>query len=161
MAVAGLPDRQRRLAILVGIGAAAVLRIALGAVALRLLEIVGLLLLWVAWRMYRELRGPSHPHAGAVPKTLRAAMVQIVLADVSMSLDNVLAVAGAAAGHYWVLVAGLGLSVVLMGVAADLVARLLTRLRWLAWLGLLIVLGVALRLIWVGGHEVAGHVLAG
>lgn len=164
MAVTGLPVGQRRMAILVGIGAAAVLRIVLGAVALRLLEIVGLLLagglllLWVAWRMYRELRRHHHPAARGGAKTLGAAMLQIVLADVSMSLDNVLAVAGAAEGHLWVLVAGLGLSVVLMGLAADLVARLLERHRWMAWIGLLIVLFVALRLIWVGGWEVAGAV---
>jgi YjbE family integral membrane protein len=166
LAVAGLPVRQRRLAIVVGVGGAAVLRIALGAVALQLLEIVGLLLagglllLWVAWRMYRELRRHAHKSAAA-PKTLTAAMMQIVLADVSMSLDNVLAVAGAAEGHLWVLVIGLGLSVVLMGVAADLVARLLERMRWLAWLGLLIVLSVAVRMIWVGAHDVAGQVMAG
>ena len=167
LAVTGLPARQRRPAILVGIGAAAVLRIALGAVALRLLAIVGLLLagglllLWVAWRMYRELRRHAAVQAAQAPKTVAAAMLQIVLADVSMSLDNVLAVAGAAAGHLWVLVVGLALSVVLMGVAADVVARLLERLRWLAWIGLLIVLSVALRLIWVGAHQVAGRMLAG
>ena len=167
LAVAGLPARQRRLAIIVGVGAAAVMRIALGAVALNLLQIVGLLLagglllLWVAWRMYRELRRQEPTHQAKVPKTLAAAMVQIVLADLSMSLDNVLAVAGAAAGHLWVLVTGLAISVVLMGVAADFLARLLERMRWLAWLGLLVVMGVALRLIWVGGHEVAGHVLPG
>jgi YjbE family integral membrane protein len=165
MAVAGLPTRQRRLAIVVGVGAAAVLRIALGAIALTLLEIVGLLLagglllLWVAWRMYRELRRPKHEsYATKVPKTLGAAMLQIVLADISMSLDNVLAVAGAAADHYWVLVVGLGLAVVLMGVAADFVARMLDRLRWLAWVGLLIVLFVALKMIWEGGWDVAAAV---
>ncbi len=162
MAVSGLPVRQRRFAILVGIGAGAVLRILLGAVALQLLQIVGLLLagglllLWVAWRMYRELRRTHRPAARSGSKTLGTAMLQIVLADVSMSLDNVLAVAGAAEGHLWVLVAGLGLSVVLMGLAADAVARLLERQRWLAWVGLLIVLFVALRLVWVGGWEVAG-----
>ena len=167
MAVAGLPTHQRRMAILVGIGAAAALRIAMGAVALKLLAIVGLLLagglllLWVSWRLFRELRRPTETHARAAPKTLAAAMWQIALADVSMSLDNVLAVAGAAAGHFWVLVTGLVLSVVLMGVAADLVARLLERNRWLAWAGLVIVLIVALRMIWTGGHEVAEHVLAG
>ena len=167
LAVAGLPDRQRRMAIVIGVGAAAVMRIALGAVALRLLEIIGLLLagglllLWVAWRMYRELRHDAHTTAAKAPKTLMAAMVQIVLADVSMSLDNVLAVAGAAAGSYWVLVVGLILSVALMGVAADLAARLLERYRWVAWIGLLVVLGVAVRMIWAGGHQVAGHLLAG
>jgi predicted tellurium resistance membrane protein TerC len=88
-------------------------------------------------------------------------MAQIVLADLSMSLDNVLAVAGAAQGHLWVLIAGLALSVVLMGVAANLVARLLVRHRWIAWIGLLIVLAVALQLIWKGGHDVADHVMQG
>jgi YjbE family integral membrane protein len=167
MAVAGLPTQQRRMAILVGIAAAALLRVAMGAVALELLAIVGLLLaggillLWVAWRLYRELRRPAAARALAPPKTLGAAMWQIALADVSMSLDNVLAVAGAAAGHFWVLVTGLVLSVVLMGVAADLVARLLERNRWLAWAGLVIVLVVALRMIWNGGHDVAERVMAG
>jgi YjbE family integral membrane protein len=164
LAVAGLPRRQRRQAIVAGIGGAAVIRIALGAVALQLLAVVGLLLagglllLWVCWRMYRELRRAGTPgHGARPPKTLMAAMVQIVLADLSMSLDNVLAVAGAAEGHLWVLVTGLALSVVLMGMAADLVARLLVRNRWVAWIGLLIVLAVALRLIWDGAHDVAAH----
>ena len=167
LAVSGLAGRPRRVAILVGIGAAAGLRIALGAVALRLLAVVGLLLagglllLWVGWRLYRELRRHARAPAAAAPKTLAAAMVQIVLADLSMSLDNVLAVAGAADGTFWVLAVGLGLSVVLMGVAAELVARLLARHRWLAWLGLLIVLGVALRLVWVGAGQLAAHVMSG
>ena len=165
LAVAGLPARQRRIAILLGVGAAAGLRIALGAVALRLLEIIGLLLagglllLWVAWRMYRELRHHGRNHVTAAPKSLRSAMLQIVLADLSMSLDNVLAVAGAAEGHYWVLVTGLLLSVALMGVAADLAARLLERYRWVAWIGLAVVVSVALRLIWEGGGQVAARVL--
>lgn len=165
LAVAGLPTQQRRLAIAVGVGAAAVLRVGFGAIALQLLEIVGLLLaggvllLWVCWRMYRELsRGAVHGESHAAPKSLASAMLQIVLADVSMSLDNVLAVAGAAGGHFWVLAVGIVLSVVLMGVAADLVARLLMRHRWIAWGGLLIVLFVALRLIWDGGHDVADHI---
>jgi predicted tellurium resistance membrane protein TerC len=97
---------------------------------------------------------------GRKAKSLRQAMIQIVLADLSMSLDNVLAVAGAAGGHLWVLVAGLAVSVVLMGVAANLIAGLLERHRWIAWVGLLIVLYVALNLIWDGGHEVLRH-LAG
>ncbi len=84
-------------------------------------------------------------------------MVQIVLADLSMSLDNVLAVAGAAEGHLWVLVVGISLSVVLMGLAASLVARLLQRYRWIAWGGLLVVLYIAIKLIWEGSHEVAGR----
>jgi YjbE family integral membrane protein len=165
LAVAGLPPHQKRPAILVGIGAATVLRIVLGAVTLQLLEIVGLLLaggillLWVCWKMYRELRHQSAPHGEVTPvvKTLPQAMFQIVLADLSMSLDNVLAVAGAAGGNVWVLVTGLAISVVLMGLAASLVANLLERHRWIAWVGLLIVLYVALKLIWEGSHEVAGH----
>jgi YjbE family integral membrane protein len=167
MAVSGLPKQQRRTAILVGVGGAAVLRIALGTITLQLLAVVGLLLagglllLWVCWKMFRELRRSHGTAAGGAPKTLRAAMVQIVLADLSMSLDNVLAVAGAAQGHLWVLIAGLALSVVLMGVAANLVARLLVRHRWIAWIGLLIVLAVALQLIWKGGHDVADHVMQG
>lgn len=163
LAVAGLPPHQKRPAIIIGIAAAAILRIALGAVTLQLLEIVGLLLaggillLWVCWKMFRELRKPSGAHAVAAnekPKTLRSAMIQIILADLSMSLDNVLAVAGAAAGHTWVLVTGLAVSVVLMGLAATFVARLLETYRWIAWVGLLIVLYVALKLVWEGGHEV-------
>lgn len=167
LAVAGLPPRQRRLAIVVGIGGAALLRMALGAVTLQLLQVVGLLLagglllLWVCWKMYRELRRTAHGPPAATGRTLRAAMLQIVLADLSMSLDNVLAVAGAAEGNLWVLVAGLALSVVLMGVAANLVARLLERYRWIAWIGLLIVLSVALRLIWDGGWDVAAHMAPG
>jgi YjbE family integral membrane protein len=163
MAVTGLPVRQRRIAILIGVGGAAVLRIAFGAVTLQLLHIVGLLLagglllLWVCWKMYRELRRTRHEQAAEAPRSLRDAIIQIVLADVSMSLDNVLAVAGAAEDHLWVLVVGLALSVVLMGVAANLVAKALARYRWIAWVGLLIVLTVALRLIWEGGWEVAEH----
>ena len=164
LVVAGLPREKRRGAILLGIGAATLMRIALGAVALRLLEIVGLLfaggllLLWVAWKMFRELRGMGAELAAArVPKTLRAAVWQILLADLSMSLDNVLAVAGAAQGRLWVLVTGLALSVVLMGLAASLVARMLARYRWLGWVGLLVVLEIALRLIWEGAWQIAGR----
>jgi YjbE family integral membrane protein len=161
MAVAGLPSRQKRSAILLGIGAATVIRIGLGAVALQLLEILGLLLagglllLWVCWRMYRELRRPHILRTAGGGKTLRQAISQIILADISMSLDNVLAVAGAAHERLWVLATGLVLSVALMGLAANLVARLLERYRWIAWVGLLIVLYVALEMIWSGGHEVA------
>jgi YjbE family integral membrane protein len=161
LAVAGLPARQKRPAILLGIGGATAIRIAMGAVALQLLAIIGLLLaggillLWVCWKMFRELRR-SHRVVvdGAENKTLRQAMLQIILADVSMSLDNVLAVAGAAHDRFWVLVTGLLLSVGLMGLAAGLIARLLERHRWIAWVGLLIVLYVAVTMIWHGGHEV-------
>jgi len=163
LAVAGLPAHQKRPAILVGIGAATILRIALGAVTLQLLEIVGLLLagglllLWVAYKMFRELQHSTKVHAVAPQKSLKAAMLQIVLADLSMSLDNVLAVAGAADGHTWVLAVGLAFSVVLMGLAASFIAKLLEKHRWIAWIGLLIVLYIALKLIWEGGHEVWVH----
>ena len=163
LAVAGLPARQKRPAILLGIGGATAIRIAMGAVALQLLAIIGLLLaggillLWVCWKMFRELRRTHRVVAGGEgTKTLRQAMFQIILADVSMSLDNVLAVAGAAHDRLWILVTGLLLSVGLMGLAAGLIARLLERRRWIAWVGLLIVLYVALTMIWHGGHEVAG-----
>ena len=169
LAVLGLPARERRLAILFGITAAAAIRIALASVALRLLAIVGLtlagglLLLWVCWRMVRELRRHAGRPAGsaatavAVPGMLRRAIWRIVLADLSMSLDNVLAVAGAAGQHLWVLVAGLAMSVVLMGAAATLIARLLERYRWIGWIGLLVVTAVALELIAKGSHQVLRH----
>ena len=163
MAVAGLPAARKRAAILGGVGGAAVVRVGLALVAVRLLAIVGLLLagglllLWVCWRMYRELRPSERRAAGAAPKSLGAAMGQILLADLSMSLDNVLAVAGAARGHTGVLVVGLVLSVVLMAVAASLIARVLERYRWLAWVGLGVVLFVAVRLVWEGGLEIWGR----
>lgn len=166
LAVNGLPAHQRRSAIIVGIAGATVLRIAFGAVTLQLLQIIGLLfaggvlLLWVCWKMYRDLMsGSGHGHeevaAPAKPKTLRQAMIQIVIADVSMSLDNVLAVAGAAEGHPWVLVVGIAISVVLMGVAASYIAKLLEKYKWIAWIGLIIVLFVAFKMIWDGGWDVA------
>ena len=162
MAVAGLPAAQKRPAILLGIAGATVIRIALGAIALQLLAIIGLLLagglllLWVCWKMFRELRGArAHGRPDRGHKTLAQAMTQIVLADISMSLDNVLAVAGAANGSTWVLMLGLLLSVVLMGVAANLLANVLERQRWIAWAGLLIVLYVAGSMIWAGSTDVA------
>ncbi len=168
LAVAGLPARQQRSAIVAGIAGATLIRIALGAVTLQLLQIVGLLLaggillLWVCWKMFRELRRHGRHEAVEVrPKSLWEAMTQIILADLSMSLDNVLAVAGAADGNVWVLVAGLAFSVVLMGIAASLIARLLERHRWIAWVGLAIVFWIALRLIWDGSHEVAAHLGGG
>ena len=166
MAVAGLPDAQKSRAILIGIAVATVLRIGFALVTLRLLAVVGLLfaggllLLWVAWRMYRELRSARHDAVAATAapvKTMRQVLVQIVLADISMSLDNVLAVAGASLEHPWVLVFGLTISVVLMGVAARLVADLLERYRWIAWVGLLVVVYVALRLMWDGAHDISAH----
>jgi YjbE family integral membrane protein len=169
MAAAGLPPERRRRAILIGIGVATALRILFAALALRLLAIIGLslaggiLLLWVAWKLFRELR-QSHAaglrHGGgddpAGRKTMAQAVLHIVVADVSMSLDNVLAVAGVAKtqAEPWVLFLGLGLSVALMGVASSLIARLLARHSWLAWLGLAIIGLVALRMIWAGGGDV-------
>ena len=167
LAVAGLPDKHKRPAIILGIGGATAIRIALGAVALQLLAVIGLLLagglllLWVCWKMGRELRRSHLLHAAVPAKTLGAAMLQIVLADLSMSLDNVLAVAGVSHDRTWVLVTGLLLSVGLMGVAANLLSRLLERHRWIAWIGLGIVLYVALTMIWDGGWAVADHVRQG
>lgn len=173
MAAAGLPADQRRTAIIWGIGAATVMRIAFASITVQLLQIVGIvlaggvLLLWVCWKMYRELRDggghdlpddAGHPEgeeaAGPPRKTLRQAVTQILVADVSMSLDNVLAVAGAAKEHPVILVIGLAISVVLMGVAATFIARLLDRHRWIAWFGLLIILYVALNMIYEGTHQV-------
>jgi YjbE family integral membrane protein len=165
MAVAGLPPAQKRMAVLVGVGFAVVVRVAMAFVALRLLAIVGLtlagglLLLWVCWKMYRELRRqPKHGEGGAVrAKTALQAAVQIALADISMSLDNVLAVAGAAHDHPYILALGLLLSVVLMGVAASIIATQLERRRWIAWVGLAVVLFVSLRMIFDGAHKVLEH----
>ncbi|MBB2201668.1 YjbE family putative metal transport protein [Gluconacetobacter tumulisoli] len=163
MAVRGLPADHQRKAILSGVAAAALIRIGLAIVAVRLLAIIGLtlagglLLLWVCWRMYRELRGPHDGAAGGMsrpPASLRTAIIRIVVADLSMSLDNVLAVAGAAGEHIWVLISGLAVSVLMMAVAAALIARLLERYRWIAWVGLLIVLGVSIELIVKGGGEI-------
>jgi YjbE family integral membrane protein len=173
LAAAGLPPEQRSRAILVGIIAATVLRIAFSGIAIELLEIVGLLLaggillLWVCWKMWRELRGPDHKEAeaalstgdGKAPhKTFAQAAWQIVIADISMSLDNVLAVAGAARDHPAALVFGLVLSIVLMGVAASFIARLLNRHRWIAYVGLAIILYVSFDMIWRGALEVWPHV---
>lgn len=165
MAVRSLSGAQRRKAIWAGVGLAAVIRVLLALVAVKLLAIVGLtlagglLLLWVCWRMYREMQ---HSHAegdgeAGAPGSLRSAIIKILIADLSMSLDNVLAVAGAAREHPGILVMGLALSVVLMGLAASLIARLLERYKWISWVGLLVVLAVAVELIVSGGGEVWGH----
>ena len=164
LAVAGLPAHQRTKAAAFGILIAAALRLGLAFLAVRLLTIIGLmlagglLLLWVCWRMYRELRITHRKRATAPPpKTMGQALLQVTLADLSMSLDNVLAVAGAAYQRPWVLAIGLCTAVLLMGVAARFIAELLERYRWLAWAGLAVVLFVALRLIWEGGQDVAEH----
>jgi len=172
LAAAGLPKEQRGRAILLGVVAATVLRILFASVTTYLLQVVGLLLagglllLWVSWKMWRELRaGPHHDDevgeaalegqpTGAPRKTLGEAARQIVIADVSMSLDNVLAVAGAAREHPWVLIAGLVLSIALMGLAATFIARLLQRYRWIAYVGLAIIVYVAAEMIYRGWYEV-------
>ncbi|NKN05654.1 TerC family protein [Rhizobium laguerreae] len=172
LAAAGLEATQRRKAIIVGIVAATLLRILFASVAVYLLAIVGLLLagglllLWVCWKMWRELRAGHGEHHGAVgaegapKKTFFQAATQIVIADVSMSLDNVLAVAGAAREHPSVLVIGLALSIALMGIAANFIARLLTNHRWIAYVGLLIILYVSLDMIHRGGVELLPYVQA-
>ncbi|CAI2934696.1 TerC family protein [Aminobacter niigataensis] len=200
LAAAGLPADQRKKAILVGIAAATVLRIGFALITQWLLAIGpmlliagGLLLLWVCWKMWREL-SVSHEQeheatealsdadydrdgkiAGKGPrKTFAQAAWQIVIADVSMSLDNVLAVAGAAMDHPTVLIIGLALSIALMGFAASFVARLLHKFRWIAYIGLVIILYVALKMLldgavdqfpeqfgflsqWFGGHSAPAH----
>lgn len=174
LAAAGLPKEQRGKAILIGIIAATVLRIIFAGMATQLMQIVGLLLaggvllLWVCWKMWRELRASAaheetHPMIeGAAPlegkaapaKTLKQATMQIVIADVSMSLDNVLAVAGAAREHPVVLVFGLALSVAMMGAAATFIARLLHKHRWIAYVGLAVILYVAGDMIYRGTLDV-------
>ncbi|MFA6021407.1 MAG: TerC family protein [Rhodospirillales bacterium] len=172
MAAAGLPALQRRKAILWGIIAAALLRIVFAIFTSQLLMIVGLmvaggiLLLWVSWKLWREIRSSAREEAEAEAaledaniatkpgKSFKEAVTQIVVADVSMSLDNVLAVAGAAREHTGVLILGLALSVALMGLAASFVARLLQRHHWIAYVGLIVILFVAVKMIWDGSLEV-------
>lgn len=164
LAAARLPVEQRRRAIWLGIGIATVLRIALASIALRLLAIIGLtlaggiILLWVVWKFYRDLNNDALSvgisENQAAPTSFSGAIWRLVAADLSMSLDNVLAVAGAARDHFWVLAAGLMLSVGLMGLASTLVTRLLARYQWVAWLGLAVVAFVALRMIYDGSIEV-------
>jgi YjbE family integral membrane protein len=179
MAAAGLSKELRAKAIMIGIVAAMLMRVMFALVAAQLMTIVGLmaaggvLLLWVAWKLWRELRD-NHSSlqsssssetlnvreecpSVSVPKqkTLRQAIVQILVADLTMSLDNVLAVAGAAHDHPYIMAFGLFLSVALMGVAATWIARLLERNRWIAYVGLLLILYVALKMIWEGGVMLA------
>jgi len=179
LAAAGLPKEQRGKAILIGIAAATVLRIIFALLATQLLQILGLLLvggvllLWVCWKMWRELRTSAKEEAegletltgedidksgtvgnNAPRKTLKQAALQIVIADVSMSLDNVLAVAGAAREHPNILILGLAVSVALMGIAASFIAKLLHRFPWVSYLGLAIILFVALKMIYEGFMEV-------
>jgi len=172
---AGLPAEQRKKVIMIGVIAALVLRIAFALVVSQLLQVVGLvlaggiLLLWVAWRMYREIRHKDESvgseeiagdeHSGLKPaKSFASAAWGVALADVSMSLDNVLAVAGAAREHPYVLVFGLILSVILMGAAANVIAKYIDRYRWIAWGGLAVILWVACKMIYEGAGHVAPHI---
>jgi YjbE family integral membrane protein len=169
---AGLPPDQRRKVIILGVLAALVLRIAFALVVSQLLQIVGLvlagglLLLWVAWRMWRELRDAGESAGSpeiegdedsgiAASKSFAAAAWGVAIADVSMSLDNVLAVAGAAREHPGILIVGLILSVALMGIAANLIAKYIDRYRWIGYLGLAVIMWVALKMIWDGWNHVA------
>ena len=178
MAAAGLPKHQRGKVILIGIIAATVLRIIFALGTSYLLGVFGLLLaggvllLWVSWKLWRELReGGGHAQVegekalegetavGAKPKTFMQAAMQIIAADVSMSLDNVLAVAGAAHDHPTVLIIGLVLSVALMGIAATLVARILQKYRWVAYIGVLIIFYVSIEMIWKGANQSYGEMV--
>jgi YjbE family integral membrane protein len=166
-AAAGLPPRQQRKVIMIGAGLALLARVAFALVATQLLAIIGLLLagglllLWVAWKIWRDLRSGhgSEAHteaslAAQAPKTMGSAIMQVAVADISMSLDNVLAVAGAARDHPYIMIFGLLLSIALMAVAAQMIARMIDRHRWVAYVGLVIVLFVAFRMIYDGGLEV-------
>src|SRR3954452_10618547 len=169
----GLPAKQRQKVIMLGVGMALFFLIGFALVATQLLQLTGLvlagglLLLWVAYNMYRELRhapmvtadDPETPAVEGPPasKTFLQAAIQVTLADLSMSLDNVLAVAATAREHPAVLFVGLALSVTLMGLAANLVAKLVQRFKWIAWIGLLLILYVALNMIWDGAHELGPH----
>ncbi|HEX6994122.1 MAG TPA: TerC family protein [Gammaproteobacteria bacterium] len=177
MAVAGLPREQRARAMFIGIAAATVLRILFASITVQLLQVIGLLLagglllLWVSWKLWRELQAARYerslhePHETAADangeprarpreKSLRESATQIIVADVSMSLDNVLAVAGVAREHAWVLVFGLSLSVALMAFAAVMVARLLQRFHWIGYVGLALIFYVSLRMIYEGTLEI-------
>ena len=178
LAAARLPPEQRRRAIIVGILAATVLRILFAGITTQLLQVLGLLLaggillLWVCWKMWRELRATSQDEQGAHEilvesdsgrkgiaagrlgrKTFGQATLQIVVADASMSLDNVLAVAGAARDHPFVLIFGLLLSIALMGIGAELLGRLLQKHRWIAYVGLAIIFYVACEMMYRGAYE--------
>jgi YjbE family integral membrane protein len=175
MAAARVHPSIRAKVIVLGIAGAVILRIMFAAVATQLLAIVGLtfaggiLLLWVCWKMYREITFPhpqtEHAFAGGVPgdagsgpdaRTLGfgAAITQIVVADVSMSLDNVLAVAGAAKGEIWVLAVGLTIAIVFMALLSAYIAGLLSKYPWISWIGLAIIVYVALEMIWTGSHQI-------
>jgi YjbE family integral membrane protein len=170
---AGLPAEQRRKVIMIGVLAALVLRVAFALLVTQLLQVVGLilagglLLLWVTWRMWRDIRQPHDCSPGSeeivgdersglrASKSFVAAAWAVAVADISMSLDNVLAVAGAAREHPGILIVGLVFAVALMGIAANFIARYIERYRWIAWAGLVVILWVAMKMIWDGYHDVA------
>jgi YjbE family integral membrane protein len=182
LSAAGLPEKQRRRAIVLGLGGAVVMLIGFALITTQLLKVVGLLfaggllLLWVCWKMWRELREQgreesaegeaaleaatgvdigARPKHAAPAKTMGQALVQILIADLTMSLDNVLAVAGAAREHPYVLIGGLLLSITLMGVAASWIAKLLHRYRWIGYIGLAIIIYVSLHMLWEGSRNAA------
>ncbi len=167
LAAASVPRQIRTKVIVFGIALAVIMRISFAVVTVQLLELKGvklaggLLLLWVCWRFLKDLMQPAHgleklaeaereAAAGGATTGLWRAISQIVIADLSMSLDNVLAVASAAAGHEWVLIVGLVISVILMAVAATLIAKLLEKHRWIAWIGLAVIVYVAVKMVWEG-----------
>ena len=179
MAVVGLPAHQRVRVMVLGIAAATALRVVFSLLTVYLLQIIGLLLaggillLWVSWKLWRELRaraqqeqaarqframagGAAETETQAPLKSMRYAVTQIIIADVSMSLDNVLAVAGVARDHLWVLIFGLALSIAFMGLAAALIARILARNHWIGYLGLAVILFVSVRMIYEGTIQVMG-----
>ncbi len=175
-AAAGLPAHQRRRAITIGIAVAALTRMGFAMIAFFLLKIVGLLfaggllLLWVAWNLWRNIRAETKARHAAkaslgdeeispLPqsKSFRSALIAIIVADISMSLDNILAVTGAAHEHLVILIFGLALSIALMGVAANFIAGLMNRYRWIVYVGLVLITYVALDMTWRGFHQVAEH----
>ena len=168
---AGLPADMRRKVILIGVGAALVLRVAFALLVTQLLQVTGLvfagglLLVWVAWKMWRELKDSGEPAGeetalkAAAPRTFASAAWAVAIADVSMSLDNVLAVAGAARDHPGILAIGLILSVALMGVAANVLARVIERYRWVAYIGLAVIVYVAVKMIYEGRVDPSRGVL--
>lgn len=176
LAAASVPKEMRQRVIVLGIALAVVMRISFAVVTVQLLEykgvklVGGALLLWVCWRFFQDLRKPAHglqeiaeasgtAPGDAPPRTMWRAVIQILIADLSMSLDNVLAVASAAGGHEWVLIFGLVVSIVLMAVAATLIAKLLERHRWIAWIGLAVIVYVAIKMTWEGlaDFNIVGH----
>jgi YjbE family integral membrane protein len=177
---AGLPAEQRRKVIVIGVMAALILRILFALIVTQLLQIIGLilvgglLLLWVSWRMWRDMRhlGESagspeitgDEHSGLKPaKSFVGAAWAVAIADVSMSLDNVLAVAGAARDHPGILIVGLVFAVALMGIAANIIAKYIERYRWIAYVGLAVIIYVALKMIhdgWVDPHVGLGRLMA-